>query len=133
MKQFARVSAALLSIVAINTIGGGAYAVCVTFSDCMESCRQSFGGSFAGIAHCLNKVCNGNPHACIKAQGRVKTGTPSPKLSICEAAQKARARNSPAAPGLEAQCRATGASDAAVQDNADTATRGRQERRDDPR
>ena len=44
----------------------------------------------------------------LKAQERVQTGTPGPKLTICEAAWKARARNSPAAPGLEAQCRAAG-------------------------
>jgi len=43
----------------------------------------------------------------LKAQGRVKLpGSTSrgSKLTICEAAAKARARNSPAAPGLEAQC-----------------------------
>ena len=39
-----------------------------------------------------------------KAVGKVKGGTPA--LSVCEAAKTARARNSPAAPGLEAQCRA---------------------------
>ena len=44
----------------------------------------------------------------LKAQERVQTGTPGPKLTICEAAWKARARNSPAAPGLEGQCRAAG-------------------------
>ncbi len=49
------------------------------------------------------------PYPTVRAVGRVKlpTGTPSgPPLSICEAAQQARARNSPAAPGLEAQCEA---------------------------
>jgi len=44
----------------------------------------------------------------IKAGGRVKTGTPGPALSVCESAWKARARNSPAAPGLEAKCAAAG-------------------------
>lgn len=47
----------------------------------------------------------------VKAQGRVKgpAGTVvKSTLTICEAAWKARARNSPAAPGLEAQCAATG-------------------------
>ncbi len=39
--------------------------------------------------------------------GRVQsTAPPGPPLSICDAAASARARNSPAAPGLEAQCRA---------------------------
>jgi hypothetical protein len=49
------------------------------------------------------------------AQGHAKTlgrvpssssATPGPQRSICEAAREARARNSPAAPNLEAQCRA---------------------------
>lgn len=45
------------------------------------------------------------------ALGRVKlTGLASPAPSICEAARSARARNSPAAPGLERQCAAAGAS-----------------------
>jgi hypothetical protein len=45
--------------------------------------------------------------------GRVKvdgaSGAPGPPQSICQLAREARARNSPAAPGLEAQCRAAGA------------------------
>ncbi len=46
----------------------------------------------------------------LKAQGRVKTGTPGLKLTICEAWRKARDRNSPAATvsGLKAQCLASG-------------------------
>lgn len=46
-----------------------------------------------------------------KSIGRVPTSlppTPGPQRSICEAARDARARNSPAAPNLEAQCRASG-------------------------
>jgi Lamin Tail Domain len=43
-----------------------------------------------------------------KALGRVKTTAPTgPAMSICDAAKSARARNSPAAPGLEAQCLAS--------------------------
>ncbi len=45
----------------------------------------------------------------VKAQARVKLapGTSAlPPLPICEAARRARERNSPAAPGLEAQCAA---------------------------
>ncbi len=49
----------------------------------------------------------------VKAIGRSRTGTPTgptaSPISICESARRARARNSPAAPGLEAQCRAAGA------------------------
>ena len=47
----------------------------------------------------------------VKSLGRVKPPpgtTPATPLPICDAAAKARARNSPAAPGLEAQCRAAG-------------------------
>jgi hypothetical protein len=41
------------------------------------------------------------------ALGRVQSTEPAgPPRPICEVAQEARARNSPAAPGLEAQCRA---------------------------
>lgn len=52
------------------------------------------------------------PETRVRAQGRVR-GDPGAArrepLSICAAARGARARNSPAAPGLEAQCRAAGA------------------------
>ena len=40
------------------------------------------------------------------AFARVKTDTAGPTMTICEAAASARARNSPAAPGLEKQCAA---------------------------
>ena len=44
----------------------------------------------------------------VKALGRVpKTSTPLPPRPICDVAKEARARNSPAAPGLEAQCQAS--------------------------
>ena len=46
------------------------------------------------------------PAGPIKAGGRVNLPRSSgPSLSKCDAAQVARTRNSPAAPGLEAQCR----------------------------
>jgi hypothetical protein len=48
--------------------------------------------------------------ATAKSLGRVpssSSATPGPQKSICEAARDARARNSPAAPNLEAQCRAS--------------------------
>jgi hypothetical protein len=45
----------------------------------------------------------------VKAIGKVKGGAPTgPPISICEAARRARARSSPAAPGLEEKCRAAG-------------------------
>ena len=47
-----------------------------------------------------------------KSLGRVppsSSATPGPQRSICEAARDARARNSPAAPDLETQCRASSA------------------------
>ncbi len=63
----------------------------------------------------LGMVCGGPPpppapaQQTVKAQGRVKLGgavPPGPARPICEIASEARARNSPAAPGLEAQCAA---------------------------
>jgi hypothetical protein len=61
----------------------------------------------------LGLICGAPPVApppTIKAQGRVKLDTsgtpPGPARPICELALEARARNSPAAPGLEAQCAA---------------------------
>jgi hypothetical protein len=47
------------------------------------------------------------PGPGVKTFGRVKTTDASPR-SICDMARDARARNSPAAPNLEAQCRAAG-------------------------
>ena len=49
------------------------------------------------------------PEPRYQALGRVKLPpTGAPPRSLCDAARSARARNSPAAPGLEAQCRAQG-------------------------
>jgi hypothetical protein len=45
------------------------------------------------------------PHVTGTALGRVPVPASSPPLSVCEAAKGARARNSPAAASLEAQCR----------------------------
>lgn|GEM_PF-2355574 len=42
-----------------------------------------------------------------KALGRVQATTPAIAMSICDRAKDARARNSPAAPALEAQCEAS--------------------------
>ena len=121
MKQLT-ISAALLSIVLINTIGS-----------------EDAGAFDAGAYHCSRKCwnacertraeydwfgchqkCKHLPDECpptVKAQGRVKTGgSPSPNstLTICEKAKQARARNSPAAPGLEAKCAAAEAAAAAA-------------------
>jgi len=50
------------------------------------------------------------PPEPVKAVGRTRTETaPGPPRAICDLAREARARNSPAAAGLEAQCRAAGA------------------------
>jgi hypothetical protein len=46
-----------------------------------------------------------------KTLGRVPVSTPDRQPPICERAQAARARNSPAAPDLEAQCLAAGGRD----------------------
>ncbi len=69
----------------------------------------------------MNALKAGAAPAGVKPQGRVKIGggVLRPPLAICDAARQARARNSPAAPGLERQCAAekavvsTVASDAA--------------------
>ena len=79
----------------------------------MQSCRKNYAGPGAGngwawYTHCLNNVCNNSPKACAKALGRVKPGgSPATQstLTICEKAKQARARNSPAAGGLEESCR----------------------------
>jgi hypothetical protein len=48
------------------------------------------------------------PPKPVRVLGRVKVSpTGAPPVSICDSALRARARNNPAAPGLEAQCRAT--------------------------
>lgn len=50
------------------------------------------------------------PPTVVSSIGKVNIGTPSTPpahRTICEAARDARARNSPAAPNLEAQCRAS--------------------------
>ncbi len=62
-----------------------------------------------------------------KALGRVTSSSPSgPPRPICDVARQARARNSPAAPGLEAQCRAAGsAAPVKVQGSAEIVGPGR--------
>src|SRR5205807_1496875 len=61
-----------------------------------------------------------------KGVGRVKEGVPTsaPSRPICEVAREARARNSPAASGLENQCRAAGAAGEAPIDADALAIRG---------
>ena len=79
-------------------------------------CRaKGFSGGFMNGHQLPNRygvVCQqaAETQNVVKAQGRIKLPRSGPALSICEAARKARARNSPAAPGLEAQCRNAGAS-----------------------
>jgi len=63
------------------------------------------------VAKCLSSVAPAAaPPASTKptmALGRVQsTGAPAPSMTMCETAASARARNSPAAPGLERQCAA---------------------------
>jgi hypothetical protein len=69
------------------------------------------------------------PPPTVEAQGRVRVeGAPATStLSICDAARQARARNSPAAPGLEASCDlATKGAAIAAQDPLATALRNQQ-------
>ena len=79
----------------------------------VDSHYWSFGGVSDSGRGYFQAAANGywKPKGVKPARRRVEepggTGTPpSPPLSICEAARMARARNSPAAPGLEARCRA---------------------------
>lgn len=64
----------------------------------------------------------------VKGIGRVRqsTTTQESQRPICDVAREARARNSPAAPGLEAQCRASAPprEDAVVSIESKSATRG---------
>ena len=61
----------------------------------------------------LGLICDAPRVLPAMALGRVKTGNdaPAPKMSICDAAKSARARNSPAAPGLEKQCEELGSNE----------------------
>ncbi len=56
----------------------------------------------------LGLICGAPRVKTYRALGRIETGTPAPATpsTICAAAKSARARNSPAAPGLERQCAA---------------------------
>jgi hypothetical protein len=90
-------------------------------------CLTSAGGTSAGGGAVTPPINDGGT---VKAQGRVKTGgqpSSTSTLTICEKAKQARARNSPAAPGLEASCAAAtnAASDTAVEEQADTAGKGK--------
>lgn len=55
-------------------------------------------------------TCQLDPVQPAMALGRVGTRDDGPKPPICDVARSARARNSPAAPGLERQCLASGGS-----------------------
>lgn len=74
----------------------------------VESHYWSFGGVTDSGRGYFQAAANGywKPRA-VKPARRIKVpGPDTPALSICEAARMARARNNPAAPGLEARCRA---------------------------
>jgi hypothetical protein len=82
----------------------------------VESHYWSFGGVTDSGRGYFQAAANGywKPKA-VHLGGKVElpSGTaPNPPMPICEAARMARARNSPAAPGLEAQCRAEEAAQA---------------------
>ena len=61
----------------------------------------------------LGLICDAPRVLPAMALGRVEVeaGGPASQMSICEAAKSARARKSPAAPGLERQCAAQGHND----------------------
>jgi hypothetical protein len=92
------------------------------YSDRTAKCLVGTPGTGGRIGTTSSALGTASPEP-VRAQGRVRLpgGAPAKStLSICEAAVKARARNSPAAPGLEKSCReqqAIGASDVATAGN----------------
>jgi len=80
-----------------------------TFSaqDCVKGTFSSDCSQWEVFHYTAPKAAAAGPSVSngpVKQAGKVKGG--APPLPICDAASQARARNSPAAPGLEAQCRA---------------------------
>jgi hypothetical protein len=82
----------------------------VDMNGCASFALENINGRLRCIGNANAPPSAGAPSVSdgpVKQLGKVKGGAPA--LSICEAAKTARARNSPAAPGLEAQCRAASA------------------------
>jgi hypothetical protein len=52
------------------------------------------------------RICNARPLVRVKTTAKTSPTTAAPLKSVCDSARVARARNSPTAPGLEAQCKA---------------------------
>src|SRR5687767_2655063 len=90
------------------------------YSDRTAKCLAGTTGTGERIGTTSSALGTADAPVAVKAAGRVRIGgaPPTPStLTKCEAAEKARARNSPAAPGLEKQCaaeRASGVSNAAT-------------------
>src|SRR5687767_1549471 len=63
-------------------------------------------GLICGPLRVASRPSDGRP--AVRAVGRVRSAEANarPRMPICDAARAARLRNSPAAEGLEAQCRA---------------------------
>lgn len=74
----------------------------------MERKTSKLAVAFVVLLLCAAAITTASSQS--KAIGRVKVSPPTDATPrpICDVAREARARNSPAAPGLEAQCRAAG-------------------------
>jgi hypothetical protein len=130
MRTCTRVSAVVLSLVIFHAETALATTNCDSqYRRCTDECTQLFPGR--SWTQCVYYQCAGKSTKCIagptdskksrseppteettvKAQGRVKIegkSTSASTQSICDLAKRARERNSPAAPGLEAKCAAAG-------------------------
>ncbi len=81
-------------------------------SDPHAAARALFEDPAASTSASADPANAASPSTPTLALGRVKTdgAASTAPLSLCDAARSARARNSPAAPGLERQCTASGGS-----------------------
>lgn len=89
-----------------NEIAGTS--ICPVSQDNLATIAVGIRGRSGVWLDAVGLICdNPKPPVPPVALGRVpSTGPKGPPMSICDRARDARARNSPAAPGLEAQCQA---------------------------
>jgi hypothetical protein len=93
------------------------------YAEPVAKCLDGSAGTGGQIGTTSSALSTPPAPGTVRAQGRIKLPdgtTPKSTVTKCEAAARARARNSPAAPGLEASCaaeRASGVSDGATATN----------------
>ncbi len=94
---------------AVLGIGGTSVSTTHAFQRCPDGqVAVGMHGRSGEWVDAVGLICDAPRVTHAMALGRVQSpsGTPAPAMSICDTARSARARNSPAAPGLEAQCEA---------------------------